>query len=449
MPQDYPDYPSRRQIHAYFTTYADDYGLRRHIRFQSRVEKAERMENGVWRLTIVDAEGTHEETADNLVVASGHHRVPFMPAIDGGFSGRQLHSAQYRTPRGFEGERVLVVGAGNSACDIAAALSPVAGHVSLSIRTPQYILPKMAFGGPTDVQYAKLQKFPRFVRDAVLRFGVKLNIGPYERYRLPQPQDGVLATHPTLNSDILERLVHGDVTVRRATSSVSGNTVTFADGTSDEFDTIIWATGYRTTFPFLPAEMFDWSDRTRLPLFMKIFPAAIDSVFFIGLIQPLGCIWRLADAQAEIVAHAITGKWKRPADIEERIEQEHEADSRRFRHTVRHAVEVDYHDYARSLLREIARVRPVTSRNKDADETQNLSVAGTAVPTRTAGKEAQGAFAPLTDLASAMDARRCSTEPKATAIACVLIVLALSLRHMVPRRDEARNVVFPISCRAA
>ena len=46
MPQDYPDYPSRRQIHAYFAAYADNYGLRRHIHFQSRVEKAERMENG-------------------------------------------------------------------------------------------------------------------------------------------------------------------------------------------------------------------------------------------------------------------------------------------------------------------------------------------------------------------------------------------------------------------
>ncbi|MFZ2099382.1 MAG: NAD(P)-binding domain-containing protein [Oricola sp.] len=368
MPRDYPDYPSRQQIHAYFGAYANEYDLRRHIRFNSRVDKAERMENGVWRLTIVDADGTHEETADNLIVASGHHRVPFTPGIEGDFAGRQLHSAEYRTPRGFEGERVLVVGAGNSACDIAAALSPVADHVSLSIRTPQYILPKMAFGRPTDVQYAKLQKFPRFVRDAMLRFGAKLNVGPYERYRLPQPKDGVLATHPTLNSDILERLVHGDVTTRRATVSASAKTVSFADGASDEFDTIIWATGYRTTFPFLSDELFGWSEKTRLPLFMKIFPPDIDNVFFIGLIQPLGCIWRLADAQAEIVAHAITGKWKKPSDIHQRISQEHAADSRRFRETVRHAVEVDYHDYARQMLREIAKVRPVTNRNKDKNE---------------------------------------------------------------------------------
>ena len=360
MPQDYPDYPSHRQIRAYFGAYADEFDLRHHIRLNSRIENAQRMENGVWRLTVEDSEGTHEETADNLIVASGHHRVPHTPDLDGDFTGRQLHSAEYRTIRGYDGARVLVVGAGNSACDIAAALSRVSDHVSLSIRTPQYIIPKVVLGRPIDVQYSKLQRYPRFIREAVLRYGVKLTIGPYGRYRLPQPEGSVLSTHPTLNSDILEQLVHGRVTVRRAVVSVSGKTVRFADGASDEFDTIVWATGYKTKFPFFEGGLSDWSDKTRLPLLMKMIPADTDNLFYVGLIQPLGCIWRLADLQAELVAHAITGTWKRPANIGELIEREHEEDSRRYRQTVRHAVEVDYHDFGRRLLQEIARARPLT-----------------------------------------------------------------------------------------
>jgi len=288
-------------------------------------------------------------------VASGHHRVPYMPELDGDFAGEQLHSAHYRSTRGFEGKRVLVVGAGNSACDIAAALSRVSAHVSLSLRTPQYIVPKTVLGRPIDVQYNKLQKFPRFLRNAILRYGAKLYIGPYERYRLPQPAEDVLATHPTLNTDILEQLTHGTVTTRRATLSAKGKIVSFEGGDTDTFDAIIWATGYRTVFPFFRDGLFDWSDRTRLPLYMKMMPAETDDVFFIGLIQPLGCIWALADLQAELAAQTIKGRWKRPADMKRRIVLEHEADARRFRQTVRHAVEVDFHDYRNLMRSEIAR----------------------------------------------------------------------------------------------
>lgn len=354
MPADYPDFPSHRQVFEYFNDYAETFDLIRHIRFNSSVETAERKEGGGWLLTISDADGSHQETADFLIVASGHHRAPYMPLLEGDFTGEQLHSAQYRSTRGFEGKRVLVVGAGNSACDIAAALSRVSAHVGLSLRTPQYIVPKTVFGRPIDVQYNKLQKFPRFLRNAILRFGFKLYLGPYYRYHLPQPEEGVLATHPTLNSDILEQLTHGTVTTRPATVAAKGNTVFFEGGGSGEFDAIIWATGYKTEFPFFKGGQFDWSDKTSLPLYMKMMPAGIDDVFFIGLIQPLGCIWALADLQAELAALAIMGLWRHPSDIERRIEQENEADAKRFRQTVRHAVEVDFHDYRNLLLGEIA-----------------------------------------------------------------------------------------------
>ena len=357
MPADYPDYPSHSQIADYFRAYADRFGLHDRIRLRSSAETAEHRAGGGWTLTIRDENGTHEETADNLIVASGHHRIPFTPKLDGDFAGAQMHSAEYRSSRGFAGKRVLVVGAGNSACDIAAALSRVADHVSLSLRTPQYIVPKTILGRPVDVQYRKLQKLPRILRNAILRYGVRAYVGPYERYNLPQPHSDVLSTHPTLNSDILEQLTHGRVAVRRATQSASGHTVRFADGESAEFDTIIWATGYVTKFPFLNAPEFDWSESLRLPLYLKMMPVEMRDIFFIGLIQPLGCIWALADYQSELAAHAITGRWKRPADIARRLEAEHARDAARFRQTARHAVEVDYHDYLALMRQELNPVR--------------------------------------------------------------------------------------------
>lgn len=357
MPDTYPDYPSHRQIADYFRAYADRFALADHIRLGSKVETAERRESGGWKLTIRDEDGTHEETADYLVVASGHHRIPFMPAPEGDYAGQQMHSSEYRSISGFEGKRVLVVGAGNSACDIAASLSRVARHVSLSLRTPQYIVPKTILGRPVDIQYRKLQKLPRFLRNAIMRHGVRALVGPYKRYHLPQPSTDVLSTHPTLNTDILEQLTHGKVTVRRATQSMSAHTVRFADGESAEFDTIIWATGFETRFPFLNDAEFDWSQNLRLPLYMKIMPVDMQDIFFIGLIQPLGCIWALADYQAELVAHAITGKWRRPADMADRLAAEHSRDAARFRNTARHAVEVDYHDYLRLLQNELEPVQ--------------------------------------------------------------------------------------------
>ena len=353
MPEDYPDYPSHRQIMAYFKAYAEQYNLEEHIRLQSRIEHAERRKEGGWSLTVSDVDGSHEETADYLIVAAGHHRIPFLPPLAAEFDGEQMHSMQYRTTKGFEGKRVLVVGAGNSACDIAAMLSRVTDHVSLSVRTPQYIVPKLIIGRPVDIQYRKLQKFPRFLRKHIMRLALRVAVGSYERYGLPKPDTEVLASHPTLNTDILEQLVHGTVKVRSATQSISGSNVQFADGSSAQFDTIIWATGYMTQFPFLADPQFDWSDSLRLPLYMKIMPPHIDDIFFVGLIQPLGCIWALADYQAEIVARAIKGTWKRPADISKRLAVEHAHDAAKFHQTVRHAVEVDFHDYLNELKHEL------------------------------------------------------------------------------------------------
>ena len=353
MPDEYPDFPSQRQILAYFQSYENLHNLSEYIRFESRIDRAERMADGGWSLSVSDKNGTHQETTEHLIVAAGHHRIPSTPAIASDFKGDQIHSSQYRRTTGFEGKRVLVVGAGNSACDIASALARVSEHVSLSMRTPQYIVPKTLLGRPVDVQYRKMQWIPRSALNFLFRLALPLIIGRYERYGLPQPTTEVLSSHPTLSTDILELLMHGKIAVRGETKAISGTTVEFSEGDASDFDTIIWATGYKTKFPFLADPQFDWSESLRLPLYQKIFPVDVDDIYFVGLIQPLGCIWALADYQSELIANAIAGKWHRPRDIKQRLAREHARDAAQYSNTTRHAVEVDYHEYKKVMLREL------------------------------------------------------------------------------------------------
>lgn len=353
MPESFPDFPSHRQILAYFHAYSERYNLLPHIRLNSRIDHARRSDEGGWRLTVTDGDGTHEETAEFLIVAAGHHRIPFTPSISSDFKGEQLHSSEYRNSKGFDGKRVLVVGAGNSACDIAATLSRVSNHISLSIRTPQYIIPKSLLGRPVDVQFNKLQFLPRFALKYILRWGVRLFVGDYEKYGLPKPQSNVLASHPTLNSDVLELLTHGKLAIHRGIKTINNKTVEFSNGEGVEFDTIIWATGYKTHFPFLSDPRFDWSENIRLPLYLKIMPTDIDDIFFVGLIQPIGCIWALADYQSGLVAQAITKKWQRPGNLGERLAKEHQRDAAQFRNTRRHAAEVEFHAYRNLLCSEM------------------------------------------------------------------------------------------------
>lgn len=353
MPASYPDFPSREQIRSYFEDYAEAFDLKRHIRFGSTVLKARPRSGGGWTVVSTGEGGEAVETADVLMVCNGHHTEPFIPEIADRFNGQQLHSSAFDRPDAFAGKRVLVVGGGNSACDIAALLSRGAASVDISMRRGQTILPKMFMGRPVDIQRAKLERLPRLLRPLMLRLALELSVGPYERYGLEKPDDP-FAMHPTLNTDILDRIRHGKVTPRRGIEEVDGNRIGFADGSSAVFDTIIWATGFRTRFPFFEDGFPAWRDTGEVPLYLKMMPADRADLFFIGLIQPVGCIWALADIQASLAAREIAGRWRRPHDIASRIAREADRGRRQFSASQRHAVEVDFHDYRRMLRSALA-----------------------------------------------------------------------------------------------
>lgn len=350
MPETYPDYPSHQQVLDYMRAYEAHFGLSRFIRLNCRVTAIAKKPGGGWIVSIDDADGRKTHTADYLIVCSGHHREPFVPELPGSFSGDQIHAGAYRKAEGLAGKRVLVVGGGNSACDIASAVCRVTDEVSLSIRSPQVIVPKLIGGRPVDRQFAKLQKpYFRWARDVLLKIALKLVVGPYDRYGLQQPRGRVLSHHPTLNTDILDRIRHGKVIARPGIISSQGRSVAFADGSRSEFDAIIWATGYRHGARFLDGVCPDFADVLQVPFYLKMMTPSVADLFFVGLIQPIGCIWVLADLQAKIAAAEISGRWKRPDDMADRIAGELRRDARRYKASPRHAIQVETYEYKAEL----------------------------------------------------------------------------------------------------
>ena len=360
MPSHYPDFPSHREVRGYFENYAAHFGLMQFIRLETRVVRATLLPDLRWGVSSIGPDGPKEEIFDYLIVCSGHHREPLIPNYRGLFSGEVLHSSRYRRPEIFRDKRVLVVGGGNSACDIAVDVARVAQKSCISMRRGYHIVPKLMLGRPTDLVYARLRdmvRLPRSLLQLLMGIGVQLNVGPLEKYGLQQPKTKLLETHPTLNSDILNALRHGKVLPRVGINSLEGNSVHFDDGTAEEFDAIISATGYQIRFPFLDKSVVDWHERGPIPLYLKMMHREIPSVFFIGLFQPIGCIWRLADHQARVAALQIKGVLSRPDDIANRIEIEINSPHWRFDKALRHVVEVDYHDFRAQLLKEMNGLR--------------------------------------------------------------------------------------------
>lgn len=352
LPADWPPYIRHEQALEYFRRYADRFALRQHIRFGTEVKSCAREADGRWQVTtepggIGDLGGI--ETFDALVVANGHHRVPFLPAFPGRFDGEILHSQEYKVPEPFRDRRVLVVGAGNSGCDIAVELSGIAARVVHSTRRGYWYVPKFVFGLPADEFGDRLRRLgvPARLFQIMARQSAAMVLGPPQRFGLPKPDHALFETHPIVNSQLYYAIGHGRVTPKPDVARLDGSTVHFTDGSTEEIDVIVCATGFHLSFPFL--DDADLNLKDGLPvLYKNIFHPHIETLFFVGLIQPNSGLWYLAELQAELVARALAAPSPRlRAAIADR------QDTRYFNYlpSPRHHLEVDYLRYERDLRR--------------------------------------------------------------------------------------------------
>lgn len=350
MPKHYPDYPSHEQLLAYFRTYARHFGLYDYIRFNTRVTLAEKTKEEQWRLTLDDGS---IEVFDFLLIANGHHNVPRWPELPGNFSGELLHAHQYKSAAPFKGKKVLVVGGGNSACDCAVEISRVASFTAISMRSAQYIVPKFFLGKPTDVFNARFHWLPGFILGPLQALSLRLQIGRYSDYGLPEPDFPVIRAHPTVNSELLYKIRHGKVAPRGSIKQVEGQQVTFSDGTTEAFDTLIAATGYKIALPFFDKDFINYEEADRVPLYLRMFHPEHPTLIFVGLFQPQGAIWPLSDYQAKLAANYIMGRWSLPAGLHRLAEADSDYIDKEFIRTRRHVIEVHYHKFLNELKRQI------------------------------------------------------------------------------------------------
>jgi len=357
MPKHYPDYPKHDLIARYFQDYADAFGLEQQIRFETSVERAEPRPAGGFRLAL--SSGAVEDF-DALVVANGHHWDPAWPepAIAGEFSGLELHSHAYLDPdepHALRGKRILVVGMGNSAMDIACELGHpgVAEQVWLSARRGAWVLPKYAFGKPIDQNSILPAFLPAGMRRALAELWYRLAVGRPEDFGLPKPDHRLDQAHPTISSDILTRLGSGDVRAKPALIRRDGQRVHFSDGSAETVDAIIYATGYNVSFPFFSSELLALAGND-LPLFLRIFPLDREDLCFVGLAQPVGAVMPLAEAQAKLIAERLTGSYDLPdaAERKRRTERERAEMFARYVPSRRHTMQLDYDEYLASLAAE-------------------------------------------------------------------------------------------------
>lgn len=320
MPDDLPLYPGHRDVAAYLRSFAERTGLLAHVEPGTEVLSVRREADGSWAVTSRDARGgVSERRFGHVVVASGHHTEPAMPAeLPPGadsFAGTILHSVDYRDGSDFAGRRVVVVGMGASGVDIATDLSRHAARTVLSVRRALHIVPKQLFGMSVDLiadapwfHAMSLAERRTFIEQALY-----VARGRQSDYGLPEPDHPVFSSAVTISDEILSRIRHGAVLPKPVIASLDGNLVRFADGTSTEADAIVYCTGFRMAFPFLPAGVPTAGREEAVELYRRVVAPGLPGLYFVGLIRPAGSITRLVEAQSRWVARLVDGHAALPA----------------------------------------------------------------------------------------------------------------------------------------
>jgi cation diffusion facilitator CzcD-associated flavoprotein CzcO len=363
IPDEYPTYPSHRETLAYLRAYAMNFGILDRIELNATVEHAERVKEG-WRVQVAGEACPRFYRA--LVIANGHHHVPRMPKMPGTFTGEILHSRDYRSVKQLADKLVVVVGSGNSGCDIVVDATSVARKIYLSMRRGTYFVPKFMFGRPMDgiINFCEKFPMPRGLRNRLYTHWHRLMVGNNERYGLPEPEHRIMDTHPTMTTVLPQLAGHGRIGVKPDITEFAGKKVRFSDGSEVEADLVVFATGYEIAIPFLDNSLLFGPDKQPL-FYLNVFHPELDDLFAVGLIQANGSIWRLADDQSKLVASyliAMAERHERAEWFKELKRQGHASMVEgSYVKSDRHRLEANYYAYRRKLNRHLRRFGPMAT----------------------------------------------------------------------------------------
>jgi cation diffusion facilitator CzcD-associated flavoprotein CzcO len=318
LPEAYPEYPSHEQMAKWFADYAAHFDLGPHLRLSTRVERATPLEGGRWELDL-GAAGRVVHHA--LVVATGNLWDPRWPELEGTFDGTMIHAKDYRDPADpvdCRGRNVLVIGLGVTACELAVELtdSGAAKRVLLSARSGQTILPRVPVSvpHPADPLTGLLRWLPPPLRRPFFERAFPRVLGRVtaalprpEEVGLPPPPANPLEKRVVLNDNVLDRCRSGAIRPKPGVRRLRGRKVEFCDGSVEEIDAIVAATGYRLSFPFL-RESVPELERDGLRLAWGVRHPRRDNLFVVGVMQAVCSIWPRAEQQMRFVAPFLAGE---------------------------------------------------------------------------------------------------------------------------------------------
>jgi dimethylaniline monooxygenase (N-oxide forming) len=356
IPDSYPDFLSHAEVLEYLEAYAERAGVKPHFRFNTKVEDVSPAGDGSWNVRLASGEVKRYRA---VLVANGHLWDARWPDFPGRFDGLAMHSHHYRTAEPFTDKRVLVVGIGNSAVDIAVDVCKSARSTLLSTRRSAWVMPKYIMGVPVDRWSSFLMRrlhLPTRLARSVMRRLAFLAVGDQARYGVPRPKHAIWQEHATLSQELLPYVGHGWIRIKPNVRELQGTQVAFDDGSTAPIDAIIYATGYRTSFPFIAPELFEVKDGA-VSLYRRMLPPHLPGLYFVGLVQPIGPTIPLVEIQARWVASVLAGDTALPdaPAMQAEIARHHRHQARRYLGSARYALEVDFRDYAKQLRGDIQR----------------------------------------------------------------------------------------------
>jgi Flavin-binding monooxygenase-like len=299
-------YPKHTEVKDYLDAFASRFKIRDYFLFNTTLLHLEQTEKS-WHATFNNGE---KHLFKGIVICSGILSEPLLPRYKGEFTGELIHSAAYKNPTWFAGKRVLIVGGGNSGCDIAVDAVHHAVSVDWSLRRGYHFMPKFVFGKPIDTLGKKWM--PQFLKMIISKLISKAFIGKIQHFGLQEPDHQLYQVHPILNSLVIHHLGHGDITPRKDIDFFMGKTVHFTDGQIADYDAIICCTGYKIHYPFIAKEHLNWQG-TAPNLFLNIFPPQLNNVFVLGMVEAAGLGWQGKYEQALLVANYIKNVAKKGA----------------------------------------------------------------------------------------------------------------------------------------
>jgi cation diffusion facilitator CzcD-associated flavoprotein CzcO len=356
---------------AYLERYAEHFALTQHVWFGTEVVDVVPVDGGRWDVTTRSTGGGAERTERYaaVVVANGHNWHPNVPSYEGldAYLGRVIHASAYKDPAQLRGRRVLVVGGGNTGCDIAVEAAQQAAQCWHATRRGYRYAPKYVFGRPADQVNALMLRWrlPLRVRQWLYDRMVRLTVGDLTRLGVPAPDHRPYESHPVVNDQLVHHLRHGRVTPVPDVARFGASAVELTDGRRIEPDLVITATGYLPRFDFLAPEVLDSDPAGRPDLHLHAFARRHPTLAVVGLVQSDAGLFPLAHWQSVAVARWLRLRIADPvraAAVQARESRRpvRQWARRRVLPTSRHWFEVGHTDYLRALDDLLSELEPAS-----------------------------------------------------------------------------------------